>query len=538
MPSQMQAILWAEWRSLMHFRPREGAAGAALAGLMALAWYALWCLLGAAAYSFVTAASVEKLARALPRVLMFVLLYWQLSPVLTASLGASLAFEKLLVYPIPFRQLFTVETLLRLLTSFEIIILLAGVSLGLARNPAVPAWAAVSAVAMYGASNLLLSAGLRQALERVLARKRLREILLLVLVLSAAVPQVLFVTGIPGWMERLWAAPPLEWWPWTVTAKLALGARWPLGWLIAAGWLALAWWFGRWQFARSLRFDARAQSSGAYTPRLRKAWVDRLFRWPALVLPDPMAAVIEKELRSLVRTPRFRLVFLMGFTFGPLIWMPISFGREHAGSVVVSNYLTFVSAYALVLLGDVTFWNALGPDRSAAQFYYLLPVPFSRILAAKNLTALVVVLVEVTVVMLACLTLRMPLVAGKIVEAYAVTLTLSVYLMAMGNLSSVYYPTAVYAERSGSPGSPARFRALLFLLYPVAATPIALAYLARYAFWSGIAFYLVLAMAASLGAIVYAVAMDSATEAASRRREQILAALGEGGGAVDAWGGG
>jgi hypothetical protein len=31
-------------------------------------------------------------------------------------------------------------------------------------------------------------------------RKRLREILLLVLVLSAAVPQVLFVTGIPvGW---------------------------------------------------------------------------------------------------------------------------------------------------------------------------------------------------------------------------------------------------------------------------------------------------------------------------------------------------
>jgi hypothetical protein len=33
MPSQMQAILWAEWRSLMHFRPREGAAGAAPGGL-------------------------------------------------------------------------------------------------------------------------------------------------------------------------------------------------------------------------------------------------------------------------------------------------------------------------------------------------------------------------------------------------------------------------------------------------------------------------------------------------------------------------
>ncbi|MCE5308843.1 MAG: hypothetical protein LLG20_14490 [Acidobacteriales bacterium] len=532
MPSQMRAILWAEWRSLVHFRPSEGVAGAILAGLMALAWYALWCLLGAAAYSYVMVASITKLAHSLPRFLMFVLLYWQLSPVLTASLGASLALEKLLVYPIPFRQLFTVETLLRLVTSFEVIILLAGITLGLARNPAVPAWAAVSAVAIYGASNLLLCAGLRQALERILARKRLREILLLVLVLSAAVPQVLLVTGIPRWMGRLWAAPPLEWWPWTVTAKLALGTRWPLGWLMAVGWLALAWWFGRWQFARSLRFDARAKSAGAYAPSNRMAWTDRLFRWPALVLPDPMAAVIEKELHSLVRTPRFRLVFLMGFTFGPLIWMPISFGREQTGSVIVSNYLTFVSAYALLLLGDVTFWNALGLDRSAAQFYYLLPTPFSHILAAKNLTALVVVLVEVTVVMLACLALRMPLVAGKVIEAYAVTLTLSVYLLAMGNLSSVYYPTAVHAERSGSPGSPVRFRALLFLLYPVAVAPIALAYLARYAFSSGFAFYLVLAVAAALGAIVYAVAMDSATQAADRRREQILAALGEGGSAV------
>jgi hypothetical protein len=145
-----------------------------------------------------------------------------------------------------------------------------------------------------------------------------------------------------------------------------------------------------------------------------------------------MAAVIEKETAQLGAHPAFPPGLPDGLHFRSVIWMPISFGREHAGSVVVSNYLTFVSAYALVLLGDVTFWNALGPDRSAAQFYYLLPAPFSRILAAKNLTALVVVLVEVTVVMLACLALRMPLVAGKIVEAYAVTLTLSVYLMAIG----------------------------------------------------------------------------------------------------------
>ena len=60
-----------------------------------------------------------------------------------------------------------------------------------------------------------------------------------------------------------------------------------------------------------------------------------------------------------------------------------------------------------------------------------------------------------------------------------------------------------------------------------------IAYLARYAFSSGVAFYLVLSVAAGLGAVVYGVAMDSATEAAGRRKEQkLLAALGERGGAV------
>jgi ABC-2 type transport system permease protein len=534
MPSHMRAILWAEWRSLLNFRPRGSGAGMALAGLMALFWYGLWFVLSVAAHSFAAAAPAANLAHALPRVLMFVLFYWQLSPVLTASLGVSLALEKLLVYPIPFRQLFTIEVLLRLSTSIEVLILLCGVSTGLARNPAIPAWSPLLALAVYAASNLLLSAGLRQALERLLARKRLRELLLLALILMAAVPQVLLVTGVPAWLGRMWTAAPFAWWPWAVTGKLALGARWPLGWVIASVWLALAGWYGRWQFTRSLRFDARAAHAGDYVTGERFAWIDRFFRWPAFVLRDPLAALVEKELRSLARTPRFRLVFLMGFTFGPLIWMPMSLGRGmHAESLLVSNYLTFVSAYALVLLGDVTFWNALGLDRSAAQLYYLLPAPFGRIFAAKNLAALIVVLLEVTVVMLACLALRMPLSGPKIVEAYAVTLVLSVYLLAMGNLSSVYYPEGVHSEQAWRASSPARFRALLFALYPIAAAPVLLAYLARYAFSSGVAFYLVLSVAAAIGAVVYAVAMDSATEAAGRRKEQILAALGEGGGAMD-----
>jgi hypothetical protein len=32
-----------------------------------------------------------------------------------------------------------------------------------------------------------------------------------------------------------------------------------------------------------------------------------------------MGAIVEKELRSLARTPRYRMVFVMGFSFGLMV---------------------------------------------------------------------------------------------------------------------------------------------------------------------------------------------------------------------------
>ncbi len=44
----------------------------------------------------------------------------------------------------------------------------------------------------------------------------------------------------------------------------------------------------------------------------RAGWSERFYRLPELFLPDPLASIIEKELRSLVRTPRFRLALSPG----------------------------------------------------------------------------------------------------------------------------------------------------------------------------------------------------------------------------------
>ena len=100
-------------------------------------------------------------------------------------------------------------------------------------------------------------------------------------------------------------------------------------------------------------------------------WTDRLYRLPALVLPDPLGAIVEKELRSLVRTPRFRLVFVMGFSFGLVVWLPMMLRGRVTHSAVSGNFLTVVSLYALFLLAQVTYGNAFGFDRSAAQTLFL-----------------------------------------------------------------------------------------------------------------------------------------------------------------------
>jgi ABC-2 type transport system permease protein len=51
---------------------------------------------------------------------------------------------------------------------------------------------------------------------------------------------------------------------------------------------------------------------------------------------------------------------------------------------------------------------------------------------------------------------------------------------------------------------------------------VGLAYGARYAFDSDVAFYAILAFAAALGALVYWLALESAVAAAEQRREQII----------------
>lgn len=530
------AILRAQWLS-MRMGANRAAAFSLITGLI---WYGFWTGLAYGTYLMLSAAPAAALYRFLPIGLLGICAYWQAMPILSASMGSSLDMRKLLVYPAPHGKLFLVEVLLRLTTGMEMLMILAGGTAGLLRNPAAGGWSALprvlGPVLIYVLFNLLLASGTRSLLERLLSRRKVREILVFFLLMLWMIPRFVMLSGYgAGSLDGWGGAVRTVAWPWTAAAYAALGQSQSLSLLSLICWTLLAAWFGRFQFERGLRFDVIAAQATPLNPgagRLR-ALSESFYRFPASLWSDPLAAIVEKELRSLARTPRYRMVFVMGFSFGLMVWLPMILGsRASRHTELSSHFLTVVCVYALTLLGQVSYWNCFGFDRSAVQIYFTAPQPLTKTLLGKNLAALVFIYLEAGILTGMTMVFRVKFGAWQMVETLVVVGVCSLYMMAMGNICSVQYPRGLNPVRVSQGGASSRFQALIFLLYPVSLSPVALAYLARYAFNSETVFGLVLGFAAAIGAVVYWIAMESAVNAAIARRERIIQDLSKGEGPV------
>src|SRR5579872_2352040 len=218
--NQARAIVWAQWRTALNFYPRAGVAWTAIIGAV---WYGFWLLTSFAASRLAAnPANLSLLHAALPGTLLIVLLYWQVVPLLMAATGASLELRKLQAYPIPISQLFGIDVLLRLTSGIEMVLLMMGIAAGIVMNPALPKWAAL-AFAPYVVFNLFLAVGVRDLLLRMMARKRFREIVIFLLVMCAALPQLLLTRGDSSNLRVLGSIATDSWagWPWTASANLA-----------------------------------------------------------------------------------------------------------------------------------------------------------------------------------------------------------------------------------------------------------------------------------------------------------------------------
>lgn len=529
------AILWAQWKTLRNFRGRRG--GSAWTTLVSVIWYGIWCLAAAVLGRIMSErGNVALIHNVLPSLLLMILLYWQVIPLLLATTGASLELRKLRAYPIPESQLFWIEAMLRVTAGVEMILLLVGVTIGALFNPSLPKWGALPVLG-FVLFNLLFAIGMRDLVGRMLARKRVREVSFLFFVLCAALPQLLLTRRMPGGFRLLAVLGGESWpgWPWAAASSLMQGAQAARSFAVLGVWLVGAAVFSRWQFSRTLAFDAEAAAASDQPATPRGGLLERFYRLPSALLPDPLGALIEKEFRFLLRSSRFRLVFLMGFTFGLLIWLPMALGYggyrfgpiQRLGGVpfFARNYLTVVSVYSLLLLSETCFWNVFGFDRSAAQFYFLAPVSFARVLVAKNLTSLFFVAAEISAVTLVCAGLGLPMDREKLAEAFAVGAVMSVFLLSAGNIQSIRQARGVNPANSFRSGAAGRVQATLLLVYPIIFSPLVLAYLARYAFDSEAALFIVLGIDLVIGAVAYWIALQSAVQSAGDLKEQMVAAL-------------
>ena len=132
---------------------------------------------------------------------------------------------------------------------------------------------------------------------------------------------------------------------------------------------------------------------------------------------------------------------------------------------------------------------------------------------------------EMLAVTVASLALRIHLPPDAIAEAFSVTAIVGIYLLAIGNLSSVHFPRAMNPERVSQGGAASRHAGPDFSLLPIALLPVTLAFWARAVFDSQLIFDVILAFAAILGAMVYWISMESAVGTALQRREKLIMEL-------------
>ena len=351
-------------------------------------------------------------------VLFWVLfLMWQMIPVMLASFQEQFDLGALLRFPVGFNSFFLLYVVFGLSDVSTIIggLCCTGVWVGVTLvRPDLCAWTAL-ALLVFGAFNILLVRAIFAWIDRWLSQRRTREILgaiFMVLMLSLqlmnpavwqhssrnsgsrrqqrqevqqllASPWVKTAVEVQNWLPPGLAGVSLRQASEQQPAP-ALGSLGVLGLFgIAAGsalGLRLRAEYRRENLgAAPARMKAAASAGKAISSRERAG--EREEKW-SFGASGPIAAVIEKDIRSLFRT--LPLLYAVG---APLILVLVMSGNllrggQHAHVPVFAFPLCVFFAQ----LGfQQLFGNSLGAEGAGIQLYFLVPTPMRTVLLAKNL---------------------------------------------------------------------------------------------------------------------------------------------------------
>lgn len=519
---QVAAIWWAQFRTSRNHLPRRSVASL-LATALTVLWYSAAIALGILLAVTLPRVPLQQIAPNLGIGLLGVFVFWQVGPLFTMSTGWSLQLNKLLIYPIPRHTLFLIEIFLRFTTAPEMIPVLAGAAIGLSRHPELRGpWGL--GILLYIPLNLFLALTIREVALHSFERNRFREIFTVFLIAIGLLPQFIIRTSLGTRIQPYFGViSNSEWTPWGETAHIAIGHATVLEWMALLGWTIVFFYTSRWLFARSLTIEETIRTATPeQSARSRTPWVQRI----ANLFRDPMAALIEKEMEALLRMPRFRVAFGMACVFSVIILIPLTYsvsgGRNR---FMTENFLEMVALYGLLILSDVLLLNIFGADRVASQVYFFAPVDFRTVIQAKNIVAAIVVFFQVLVVMIVVLFMGRTPAIDKFANAIGAALVLGLFFMAVGNLSSVIAARPVDPAQAFRKQAGAKIQLWLLGCTIGMAVLVGAVHVAQWAVGAAWAGLLVLAVELVIAAIVYRIALDSATERGVREREALIDAL-------------
>ena len=519
--------------------------------LYAFMGLALGTMMGAGAFAL---ASDEKW-QFLPAVFWVVCILWQVGPVMLASFQEQFDLGILLRFPVRFRSYYLLYVVFGLADVSTIIGALCclGIWVGVTMaRPELFAWTAL-ALAAFAAFNILLVRAVFAWIDRWLSQRKTREIvgaLFMIFLLSLQLlnpalhqkrrpqprtPQERIEnlrrmeTEFAPWIKTAYAVqqglPPGL----AARALRQAGNRQPVGALASLGVLGLWALAAGSVLARRLRAEYRGENLGsaprretsrAKTSSVRASLVRREGGW-RLGGSSPIAALMEKEARSLMRT--LPLLWVIG---APLLMVLVmaSIYRSNASGHPFLYALPFYVAFALMGFTQM-FSNNLGAEGAGIQLLFLSPTPIRSVFLAKNLFHFLLFWLDALLVGILT-TLRLGWPQGVTVAATAAWVLFALpCCLAVGNIFSLRMPFRIHPGRmTRQRGSQANALSSMLLLLVVMAVGAVVFGLCRLLAspWMAVPVFLALA-----GAAVFAWlrGLGNIDRLANQRRDSLLATL-------------
>ncbi len=344
-----------------------------------------------------------------------IFLFWQLVPIFTAGFGAGFEFRTLLRFPLSLRAFYVIG-LAYGLSDFAAVAsicwLIAMIIGAAAANPSVLASLLIVSV-LFLLMNITLERMIGSWLERVLARRRSREIFFAVFILFAVSVQFLnpllqrYGRSAQPWVEQL--LPYLSVFPPSLAGQAIAGAaqnRYTDTLLGEAGiaFYALLFSVLLWmRFATQYRGEELSETAAPSRAVVRPVSRASEHSDGALRLLTPqVAAVLRKEFRYLTRNSFAFFLLIMPPVFVLLFTTQFAGRHPTATRHPVSTEFFFpgMMAYLLLILMAPAY-NSFAYDGKGIQTFFTSPVSFREVFLGKNLLQTAMLAFELTLSMAA-----------------------------------------------------------------------------------------------------------------------------------------